>query len=189
VVTLWLPKTPRTPRCCNQGSSCQTREDFENKIDASVAWRQRYCLEDINTLYLKCLLSGYKCFPEPDAKYRHHLTVQLQPFKKKLLDDACREYLEPEDVGPANLTGPLDQLACFIFFRWSWASDVLRYILAELGPRILLKIHEGSSEPFLSRVKKVPVKTVELGNAGHYPMEEPGLQQMSDAIIAFPKSV
>lgn len=45
------------------------------------------------------------------------------------------------------------------------------------------------SEPFLSRVKKVPVKTVELGNAGHYPMEEPGLQQMSDAIIAFPKSV
>jgi pimeloyl-ACP methyl ester carboxylesterase len=45
------------------------------------------------------------------------------------------------------------------------------------------------SEPFLSRVKKVPVKIVELGNAGHYPMEEPGLQQMSDAIIAFLKSV
>lgn len=41
------------------------------------------------------------------------------------------------------------------------------------------------SEPFLSAIKKVPVKTVVLENAGHYPLEDPGLQQMADAIIDF----
>lgn len=41
------------------------------------------------------------------------------------------------------------------------------------------------SELFLSRITKVPVKTVELEKAGHYPLEEPGLQQMADAIVEF----
>ncbi|KAM0285974.1 hypothetical protein ACHAQH_001163 [Verticillium albo-atrum] len=41
------------------------------------------------------------------------------------------------------------------------------------------------SELFLSRVGKVSVKTVELENAGHYSLEDPGLQQMVDAIVEF----
>lgn len=41
------------------------------------------------------------------------------------------------------------------------------------------------SQPFLSEIKKVPVKTVLLDNAGHYPLKDPGLQQMADAIIDF----
>jgi alpha-beta hydrolase superfamily lysophospholipase len=41
------------------------------------------------------------------------------------------------------------------------------------------------SEPFLNRIKKVPVKIVMLENAGHYPIEEPGLTQMHDAILQF----
>ncbi|KAL4803238.1 Alpha/Beta hydrolase protein [Aspergillus unguis] len=41
------------------------------------------------------------------------------------------------------------------------------------------------SELFLSRVTKASVKTVKLENAGHYPLEDPGLQQMADAIIEF----
>jgi pimeloyl-ACP methyl ester carboxylesterase len=41
------------------------------------------------------------------------------------------------------------------------------------------------SELFLKRVTKVPVKTVMLENAGHYPLEQPGLSQMVDAIDAF----
>lgn len=40
------------------------------------------------------------------------------------------------------------------------------------------------SKMFLDQVK-VPVKIVELENAGHYPLEQPGLDQMSEAIIAF----
>ncbi|GAD92597.1 hypothetical protein FG00124.1 [Paecilomyces variotii No. 5] len=45
------------------------------------------------------------------------------------------------------------------------------------------------SERVLSRVKKVPVKTVQLENAGHYPLEDPGLQQMVDAIVQFLREV
>jgi alpha-beta hydrolase superfamily lysophospholipase len=41
------------------------------------------------------------------------------------------------------------------------------------------------SEPFLNRIQKVPVKVVMLESAGHYPLEQPGLSQMVDAIDAF----
>ena len=41
------------------------------------------------------------------------------------------------------------------------------------------------SEVFLTRLNKVNVKIVEMENAGHYPLEDPGLQQMADAIIKF----
>ncbi|MFJ7223653.1 alpha/beta hydrolase [Streptomyces sp. NPDC098090] len=41
------------------------------------------------------------------------------------------------------------------------------------------------SLPALSRIIKVPVDTVMLDNAGHYPLEEPGLQQLQDAIADF----
>ncbi|MFE4516958.1 alpha/beta fold hydrolase [Kitasatospora sp. NPDC056783] len=41
------------------------------------------------------------------------------------------------------------------------------------------------SVPVLSRITKVPVDTVMLENAGHYPLEEPGLKQMEDAIADF----
>lgn len=45
------------------------------------------------------------------------------------------------------------------------------------------------SEPFLKRVRKVPVKVVMLENAGHYPLEQPGLSQMVNAIDAFYRDV
>lgn len=41
------------------------------------------------------------------------------------------------------------------------------------------------SEPFLSRISKVPVQKVMLDDAGHYPLEQPGLDQMVDAIAGF----
>jgi len=41
------------------------------------------------------------------------------------------------------------------------------------------------SVPVLSRITKVPVDTVMLQRAGHYPLEDPGLQQMEDAIADF----
>lgn len=41
------------------------------------------------------------------------------------------------------------------------------------------------SKPFLGRIHKVPVRTVMLENAGHYPLEQPGLSQMVDAIDRF----
>ncbi|MDQ4503986.1 alpha/beta fold hydrolase [Sinomonas sp. ASV322] len=45
------------------------------------------------------------------------------------------------------------------------------------------------SVPVLSKITKVPVQTVMLDGAGHYPLEEPGLAQMQDAIDAFIREV
>ncbi|WP_018178386.1 alpha/beta fold hydrolase [Jongsikchunia kroppenstedtii] len=41
------------------------------------------------------------------------------------------------------------------------------------------------STPVLSRIDKVEVRETALENAGHYPLEDPGLQQMVDHIAAF----
>lgn len=45
------------------------------------------------------------------------------------------------------------------------------------------------SQPFLQRITRVPVTTVLLENAGHYPLEQPGLNQMVEAIDAFYRKV
>lgn len=41
------------------------------------------------------------------------------------------------------------------------------------------------SEPFLNRITKAPVATTMLDNGGHYPIEQPALDQMVDAISGF----
>lgn len=45
------------------------------------------------------------------------------------------------------------------------------------------------STPFLQRINKVPVKIVLLNNAGHFPIEQPGLSQMVEEIDRFYQSV
>lgn len=41
------------------------------------------------------------------------------------------------------------------------------------------------STPFLNKIKKVDVKIVMVENGGHYPVEQPALDQMHDAIVEF----
>ncbi len=41
------------------------------------------------------------------------------------------------------------------------------------------------SELFLQRINRVPVKVVILEHASHYPIEQPGLKQMCDAVVEF----
>ncbi len=41
------------------------------------------------------------------------------------------------------------------------------------------------SELFLNRISRVPVHVVVLENAGHYPLEQPGLNQLCDAVVKF----
>ncbi len=41
------------------------------------------------------------------------------------------------------------------------------------------------SKLFLVRINRVPTKVVMLENAGHYPLEQPGLTQMCDAVVEF----
>lgn len=45
------------------------------------------------------------------------------------------------------------------------------------------------STPFLNRITQVPVKTVILEQAGHYPLEQPGLNQMVQYIDDFYRSI
>ncbi len=45
------------------------------------------------------------------------------------------------------------------------------------------------SELFLDRVRKVPKHVVILQNAGHYPLEQPGLSQLEEAIVHFLEQV
>ncbi len=45
------------------------------------------------------------------------------------------------------------------------------------------------SQPFLARIKQVPVDVVMLKNAGHYPLEQLGLDQMVNTIDAFYQKV
>jgi hypothetical protein len=41
------------------------------------------------------------------------------------------------------------------------------------------------SELFLKRINRVPTKVVMLKNPGDYPLEEPGLTQMCNAVVNF----
>ncbi len=47
----------------------------------------------------------------------------------------------------------------------------------------------AQSAPFIQRLTKVKTQTVMLENAGHYPLEQPGLDQMIEAIDSFIKSL
>jgi alpha-beta hydrolase superfamily lysophospholipase len=70
-----------------------------------------------------------------------------------------RPVVKPEefDVCPVLLTQPMED-------RWTprWISEV-----------------------FFGRLRKADVRVVELQGAGHYPLEDPGLKQMAEAIVEF----
>lgn len=61
--------------------------------------------------------------------------------------------------------------------------DVCPILLTQPGEDRWTPLH--LSRLFLDRLDRVPVTTVILEGAGHYPIEQPGLDQMVDAIDAF----
>ncbi|KAH7151725.1 Alpha/Beta hydrolase protein [Dactylonectria estremocensis] len=63
------------------------------------------------------------------------------------------------------------------------AFDVCPILLTQPAEDRWTPLH--LSELVLDRIVKVPVTKVLLTNAGHYPLEDPGLQEMADAIIQF----
>ncbi len=63
------------------------------------------------------------------------------------------------------------------------AFDVCPILLTQPGEDLWTPLH--LSRLFLDRVGRVPVTTVILDGAGHYPIEQPGLDQMVDAIEGF----
>ncbi|WP_186144583.1 alpha/beta hydrolase [Burkholderia gladioli] len=63
------------------------------------------------------------------------------------------------------------------------AVDVCPILLTQPAQDRWTPLH--LAELFLKRVRRVPVRKVMLENAGHYPLEQPGLSQMVNAIQAF----
>ncbi len=63
------------------------------------------------------------------------------------------------------------------------AFDVCPVLLTQPSADRWTPLH--LSEPFLSRITKVPVTRTLLDNGGHYPLEQPALDQMVETIAAF----
>lgn len=63
------------------------------------------------------------------------------------------------------------------------AFDVCPVLLTQPAQDRWTPLH--LSELFLRRIRRVPVTTVMLENAGHYPLEQPGLDQMVEAVHRF----
>lgn len=63
------------------------------------------------------------------------------------------------------------------------AFDVCPILLTQPAADRWTPLH--LSELFVARIRRVPVRVVMLENAGHYPLEQPGLSQRVDAIDTF----
>jgi hypothetical protein len=79
----------------------------------------------------------------PSDFYTQSLILRFLPFERKLLLELFQNALPAETRKDAESPGPIDNVWCRIFYRWSWASAVLRQILAELDPQQLEVEHEG----------------------------------------------
>lgn len=98
--------------------------------------------------------------------------------------DALKVWLsDPRSAGNAMT---IAFLASYMSYRPAVepdAFDVCPVLLTQPAADRWTPLH--LSELFLARIRRVPVKVVMLDNAGHYPLEQPGLAQMVEAIDAF----
>jgi len=76
---------------------------------------------------------------------------------------------------------PLSEKKSFVI---SWYHHHVENLIPanRLSFSAVLSLH---SEIFLDRIRKVPVKRVTLEKAGHYPLEQPGIDQLHKAIAEF----
>jgi len=122
----------------------------------------------------------------PDSALRR-LRVPMKHLvkMKALVNDnrALRLLLKDKHSAGASVT--LEFVDSMIQYRPTIEFDDF-----DLCPVLLLQPDEDRwtpfevTEPFWSRLR-APKQIVTLGNAGHYPIEEPGLTQMRDAMAAF----
>lgn len=98
-------------------------------------------------------------------------------------DEALRVLLADRRSGGARV--PLRFMGSFLRYRSATPVeefDVCPILLTQ--PECNKWTPLAASERFMAALT-VPAETVMLEGAGHYPMEQPGLQQLEDAIVAF----
>ncbi|GAB2983006.1 alpha/beta hydrolase [Nocardioides montaniterrae] len=110
------------------------------------------------------------------------LAVKMRALvNDKAAKQAC--YADPTSAGNSSTIAFLDS---FLAYRPDVAPedfDVCPVLLTQPAADRWTPL--SLSTPFLSRITKVPVTTVMLDKAGHYPLEQPGLDQMVEAISDF----
>jgi alpha-beta hydrolase superfamily lysophospholipase len=126
----------------------------------------------------------------PDSALRGLRVPMKHLVKMKALvndDRALRLLLKDRHSAGASVT--LEFVDSMIQYKPSIAFEDF-----DLCPVLLLQPGEDRwtpfpvTEPFWNRLR-APKKIVTLKNAGHYPIEEPGLTQMRDAMVAFIQSL
>lgn len=114
------------------------------------------------------------------------MPMRLVGKMHKLINDraACREIMR--DGTSAGNWAQLSFLQDFMNPKFDIEPEVF-----DVCPVLLTQPAEDGwtplwmAEAFTKRIKKVPVRTVMLEKASHYPIEEPGLTQMHDAVLTF----
>jgi hypothetical protein len=97
------------------------------------------------TLVLKCLIRTLESLKAPEGKTEDiEFIIRLLPFERTLLLELVNEFIQPESAHEAREPGSLDSLGRLLFFRWSWAHDVLRQLLTDLNPVNVQTDHKGN---------------------------------------------
>lgn len=120
------------------------------------------------------------------AMPRRRISMRLVSKMHTLVNDkaaakAC--YADPTSAGNKVTWAFLHSYTTYVPAMEPEDFDVCPVLLTQPAADRWTPLH--LSEPFLKRITKVPVKTVMLENAGHYPLEQPGLDQMVEAIAEF----
>ncbi|MBO0853889.1 MAG: alpha/beta hydrolase [Nocardia sp.] len=128
------------------------------------------------------LLGALAHTPARNIKYPMTLASKMSALVND--KDALKVMLD--DKTSAGNWVPVRFLASYLNYRPAVepeAFDACPILLTQPAEDRWSPLH--LSRPVLTPITKVPVRTVILDNAGHYPIEEPGLEQMQDAIAEF----
>ncbi|KAF2476013.1 kinase-like protein [Lindgomyces ingoldianus] len=111
--------------------------------------RERCSWPRITRLRHICLLNALSYFPSSSnsnplsSPYTLPLRVRLQPFERTLLLNTLSQ-LQSESRPQSTISDILaEHAAVVLFFRWSWADNVLRLALTELDPEWVTECHDG----------------------------------------------
>ena len=117
---------------------------------------------------------------------RLRLPMRLASKMHALVNDPAALRVWLRDRRSAGNAMTLAFLSSYLNFRPETAPedfDCCPVLLTQPAADRWTPLH--LSQPFLRRITRVPVSTVILEGAGHYPLEQPGLTQMVEAIDAF----
>lgn len=121
----------------------QTATEVTKSMDFHIVIRQRvlHCQDEV----FECLMSG---MTKPELlEQKDVLTLRFLPFEKHLLEQVIASSPLSQIPEVVRNSERITRLARVIFFRWSWAFDVLRQLLTDLHP-------DNVAEPHVQTVEK-----------------------------------